>query len=196
MNKDLKNNLWYGRTDSHAAWYDRGVIAPCTATIQTEWGEGLIEVKGDYCLEFRLNNLISIHRVDYEVHCYLNLRLSTEEYELSNSSRRVVRIKDNGERVFAGSPTEKAGKTIYSTIKPILIAWAEANAGSLVQGYSLKYQNQIILARHKLDKIGEEIAQRRQWLDIVEKELRENGGISDEDKYRLNDIWGSSWTFK
>lgn len=193
---EIKRDLWYGRNAISEAWYNRPTQAPHTEGIETAWGKGTIEVKGDYCIEFRLDPLVSIHRIDYEIRCYLNLRLATEEYELQNISKRVNRIKDNGERVHGGSPTEKANAIIYATIKPALVAWVEANAQRLLAGYTLKYVNQIALARHKLDKIEEEIRQRREYLDMLDKELVENGGLSDEDKYRLNDLWGSSWTFK
>lgn len=192
--QQLKRNLWYGKGID--AWYNREVEAPITATIETVWGTGQIELKGDYCIEFRLDKPVAIHRIDYDIHCYLTLRLSREDYELSNSSKRLIRIKENGEKVLGAYPTEKAQKQIYETIKPCLIEWVENHGALLLKAHHISLANRIKMARHKLHKIEEEITQRHQYLDILEKELEETGGLQDEDKRRLEDIWGNSWSFK
>ncbi len=193
--KNEKWYLFYGKQSEGAAWYDRDLKSKPSAEIETPWGKGKIEVEGDYQLRFDLCELVTIHRIQYEVRAYLHIRLSTEDYELRDISRRVARIKENGERVYCGDPTEKARKLIYDTIKPVLAAWADENGKLMLQGYTLKYENSITQARHKLDKLTEEIKQRYAYLDLVEAELKANGSISQEDKDRLGDLWGNSWRF-
>lgn len=193
--KDLKYQLFHGTKDRGAAWYDRPTKPVPSASIQTPWGVGKLDILGDYTLDFRLPELVTIHRIQYEIHCYLNIRLSTEEYHLSDSSRRVNRVKDNGERVLGGYPTEKARAIISDTIKPILVEWAEDNGQLILEGYTLEYDNAIAQARHKLDAIQEEIKQRYQYLDLIEQELKTTGNLSDEDKSQLRDIWGRFWKF-
>lgn len=193
-----KKALWYG--DGIPAWYDMPLEAAPTATIDTKWGKATIDVLGDYKLEVRVVDVISLHRVDYDGLFYFEVRLSDESYSLNNYSRRVSRIKENGERVLMsgyqyGQLTPAARKAMDEEMRPLLVQWAENNGATIVRGYTLDWRNKIAEARHKLRCAEAQIAQRHKYLDILEAELNARGNLDDADKRRLDDLWGNQWKF-
>lgn len=196
--QDEKKALWYG--DGIPAWYEGELEEAPVATIDTKWGEATIKVLGEYKLEVRVVDVISLHRVDYDGLFYFEIRLSSESYTLNNYSRRISRIKENGERVLMGGyqheqVTPAARKLMDDELRPKLVQWAEDNGSTVLKGYSLDWRNKIAAARHKLRCAEEHIAQRHRYLDILQAELEARGNLDDEDKRRLDDIWGNQWKF-
>jgi hypothetical protein len=193
-----KKALWYG--DGIEAWYNRPLEEAPTASIDTKWGQATIKVLGEYKLGVRVVDVISLHRVDYDGLFYFEIRLSDESYSLSNCSRRISKIKPNGERVLAGGyqyeqVTPAARKAMNDELRPKLIEWAENNGATILKGYNLDTRNKIAAARHRLHYAEEQIAKRHQWLDMLLEEMEARGNLDDEDKRRLDDIWGSQWKF-
>lgn len=194
----LKNELWYGK--SSRAWYDNPIQETPTASIKTKWGMGQIKVLGDYSLEFELDELLTLYRVVYRVRCYLNVNMATEDYHMSNHSQRVIAVLNAEKKDYKYSNgyqyeqlTDAARKAMHDEIKPLLVAWVEKNGQVLLTGHTLKHANQIQLARYKLEDFERRIQERRQYLDMVEAELKATGNISKDDQDKLNDLWGNSW---
>jgi hypothetical protein len=196
-----KRDLWYG--NGFPAWYDKPLQEMPTATIETKWGTGRIKVMGDYMLEFELDTLLSLHRVTYHVQAYLRVNMNTEEYELQNHSRRVLAVLNAEKKDYKYQNgyqyeqlTDAARKAMQEELKPRLVEWAEKNGHLLLKGHTLKHSNQIQQARHKLEDIERRISERRQYLDMIEAELKATGNLSQDDQDKLNDLWGSSWRFQ